>query len=114
MRWWMRMVVAWMAGVSNASLWMLWWWMLWAAAAAAAVGCDCAADNGIGEAGAAAVAKALESGQCGLTSLNLGCEADSARALSVSFGVSGRCVRWWMRMVLAWMAGVSNASVWSL
>ena len=88
------MVVAWMAGVSNASLW--WWlWLLWAAGAAAAavVGCDCAADNGIGEAGAAAVAKALESGQCGLTSLNLHSEADSARALSVSFGVSGRCVR---------------------
>ena len=58
------------------------------------------------------MAKALESGQCGLTSLNLWSEADSLRALSVSFGVSGRCVRWWMRMVVAWMAGVSNASLW--
>ena len=32
------------------------------------------ADNGIGEAGAVAVAKALESGRCLLTSLDLGCE----------------------------------------
>ena len=77
------------------------------------MGCDCAADNKIGDAGAAAVAKALESGQCGLTSLDLASEADSARALTVSFGVSGRCLRWWMRMVVAWMAGVSNASLWS-
>eukprot|EP01050_Picozoa_sp_SAG11_P038412 SAG11_NODE_15666_length_570_cov_0.878981_1_plen_71_part_10 len=34
-----------------------------------------AADNGIGEAGAVAVGKALESGQCALTRLDLTCES---------------------------------------
>ena len=34
------------------------------------------ADEGIGAEGAATVARALESGRCGLTSLNLGCEWD--------------------------------------
>ena len=34
------------------------------------------AGNRIGAEGAAAVARALESGRCGLTSLNLGCEWD--------------------------------------
>ena len=37
-------------------------------------GCD-VAGNGIGEAGAVALAKALESGQCKLENLNLACES---------------------------------------
>jgi hypothetical protein len=40
-----------------------------------------ASGNGIGAAGAADIAKALASGQCGLTTLHLGCEsAPRARA----------------------------------
>eukprot|EP01048_Picozoa_sp_COSAG05_P014367 COSAG05_NODE_1622_length_4384_cov_2.840607_1_plen_89_part_00 len=50
---------------------------------AAALGCDCAAEGNIGEDGAVAVAKALESWQCGLTALNLYGEADPARAFSL-------------------------------
>ena len=42
------------------------------------------ADNDIGAEGAAAVARALESGRCGLTTLNLDCEW-GALALSVAY-----------------------------
>ena len=88
-----------------------------AAAAAAGLGCDCAADNNIGEAGAVAVAKALESGQCGLTSLDLRSEADSARARSVSFGFVGAPCAMVDAVgggVEAWMVAVSDASLSSL
>ena len=60
-----------------------------------------------------AVAKALESGQCGLTSLYLGCEADSARARSVSFcfvGAPCAMVDAVGGGVEAWMVAVSDAS----
>ncbi len=46
-----------------------------------------AAANGIGEAGAVVIAKALESGECKLTSLGLHCES--------------RCLRAWC-LVLGW------------
>jgi hypothetical protein len=49
----------------------------WELATERAVG---APDNGIGEAGAAALAKALASGQCALTSLDLTGESCHARA----------------------------------
>ena len=67
--------------------------------------CCGAADNRIGEAGALAVSKALESGNCKLTSLNVGCESGVAVRCVVllSLGVFwldgawtlGRCVLWW-------------------
>ena len=40
--------------------------------------CCGAADNSIGDAGALAVSKALESGNCKLTSLDVGCESGMA------------------------------------
>ena len=57
--------------------------------------CCGAADNSIGEAGALAVSKALESGNCKLTSLDVGSES----------GMAVRCVcccRW----VCLWLDGV--------
>ena len=42
-----------------------------------------AADNDIGDAGAVALAKALESGQCTLESLNLGCESTCLAACAL-------------------------------
>ena len=66
------------------------WWAVVVAAAladvAAAMGCVCAAVNNISMgAGPVAVAKVLESEQCGLTSLNLRCEVDSYR-IKIEFG----------------------------
>jgi hypothetical protein len=52
-----------------------------------------APDNQIGEAGAAALAKALESGQCALTSLDLTSESCHARA---GGGVSWGGGRGWL------------------
>ena len=64
--------------------------------------CCGAADNGIGEAGAVAVSKALESGNCKLTSLNVGCESGVAVLLDAAvFGCLGgrslgQCAHaWW-------------------
>eukprot|EP01043_Picozoa_sp_COSAG02_P071726 COSAG02_NODE_13224_length_1423_cov_4.558157_2_plen_95_part_00 len=63
-----------------------------------------ASDNGIGEAGAVALAKALESGQCQLKSLDLRCESMClcrmrwwavrlSFRLACSLSVGGVCVR---------------------
>ena len=58
--------------------------------------CCGAADNNIGDAGALAVSKALESGNCKLTSLNLSCESAHGCALrmllSLGVFVAGRCL----------------------
>ena len=64
-----------------------------------------------------AVAKALESGQCGLTELYLAGEAESARAFSLFWFCRGAVCDggcgWWCcgGGVVAWMAGVSDASL---
>ena len=47
-----------------------------------------AAANRIGDAGAVAIAKALESGECKLTSLNLYCESRCLRAWCLVFGAA--------------------------
>ena len=57
-----------------------------------------AAGNGIGDTGAVALAKALESGQCQLKSLNLGCEsmclaASCAAGLRACFSLRLPCFR---------------------
>ena len=58
--------------------------------------CCGAADNAIGEAGAVAVAKALESGNCKLTSLDVFSESGMAVRcvvlLSLGVFVVGRCL----------------------